>query len=293
MPTTLTINLTFTPFNYFIYCPIADISNPDCYPLIAGWSIRRIRDNLANIRQASKPGPFTYAYQSSWEEYAKDQGRYVPGSELMAGGFDRFRDPDRLRGFGRPPAPSEVRIQMLYAVGFGARGLFAWIDHSEMSGSVMSHGTDSHPDLWSEVGNTSRQLRFLAPLLEISCPVTWSTSPQKHLWLSTLWTGRDAAIVIAVNDQYTSNAEGFTQTPLPHAEIAFPNLPWLSPDRVYRIVDGGLEPVESTAGPTDLRWNDSIEAGELYLVMRGDQVCEDLVARNKKTADDRANALAE
>ncbi len=287
-PTSLTINLTFTPHNYYIYCPISDIPNPDCYPLIAGWSIRSIRDNLANIRRASMPGPFTYTYQSGWEEYGINQNRYVSGREMLNGGFDAFRDPKRVRGFGRCPTPSEVRIQMLYAIGFGARGLFAWTDRTEMVGNLMFHGTDSLPDMWRTVGENSRELQMVAPLLNVSHPLQWASSSRETLWTQTLWAGQDAALVVVVNDNYTSQASGFEQSPVENAVISFPDLPWLNPDRVYRVADGNLESLAAAPLPHGgVEWTDTIRNGELYLVVRGNHVSESLTKRYHARANTR------
>lgn len=64
------MDLTFTPRNYFVYGPMPDIVNPDCYPIVIGWSVRAVRDKLSLAKRGSAPRFLTYTYQNMWEEWA-------------------------------------------------------------------------------------------------------------------------------------------------------------------------------------------------------------------------------
>ena len=281
-PTTLTLNLTFTPFNYFIYGPIADLANPDCYPITSGWPVDRVRNHLINIRRATMPRPYTFTYQASWEEYGVNPGKAVSRKELVEGGFDKYRDPKRTRGLGRKPAPQEVQLQMLYAIGLGAKGLYAWTDRTEMSGNLMFHGSDILPEMWEIVGLMSRRLRLAAPLIEIGHDLEWARSERSSLWIRTLLTGRDAALVVVVNDDFTSEAAGFKQTPQQGMTLVFPNLPWMKGQKVYRVEDGRLVEVSASRGKAGLSWQDDIACGEIYLVCESASAAETLLEQYEK-----------
>ncbi|MBN1436168.1 MAG: hypothetical protein JW936_03760 [Sedimentisphaerales bacterium] len=265
--TTLTVDLTFTPYNYFIYAPITDIANPDCYAITVGWSIRETIKFASTMRMASAPNPFTFTYQGCWEEYAIPQNPvYIPGSQVRANGYDYYRDPCQVRGLGRKPVPSEVRIPMLYAVGCGATGLWSFTDASCVYQNLMFHGSDELPELWEVIGRTSRQLQSVAPLISISHSTDWAASDSDDIWLRTLYAGREWALVIAVNDAYNCTPDGFEQSPANNVSFHFDNLPWLSPQLVYRVDDGNFTPIPATQNTTRLNWTDTITDGEIYLI---------------------------
>ncbi|MBN1437455.1 MAG: hypothetical protein JW936_10310 [Sedimentisphaerales bacterium] len=265
--TAMTIDMTFNPYNYFIYGQIADITNPDCYPITIGWSIRETLKYVDTIRMASAPNPFTFTYQGCWEEFAIQQDEmYILGPELYENGFDYYRDPCRVRGLGRQPVPSEVRIPMLYAVGCGATGLWSFTDASCVYGTLLFHGSDVLPGIWEVIGRTSRQLHSVSPLISISHMTEWATSDSDGIWLRTLYAGREWALVIAVNDMYSCTAEGFEQSPANNVLFHFGNLPWLSPQVVYRVDDGNFTPMEATQSDGRTSWTDTITDGEIYLI---------------------------
>ena len=266
--TTLTIDLTFNPYNYFVYAPIVDIANPDCYPVSHGWSIRETIKYAETMRQAATPNPFTFTYQGCWEEYAIPQGRWISGGELLEKGFDQYRDTSRVRGFGRKPVPSEVRIPMLYAVGCGATGLWSYTDASEGGGGMMFHGSDSLPELWSEIGRTSRALKCIGSLIDISHATVWAKSDTNTIWLRTLWAGEKGAIVIAVNENYRCRAEGFEQRPAENVIFRFDDLPWLQAGQISRVTDDRLVRVSSQRKDDHIQWTDSISDAEVYLLVR-------------------------
>ena len=290
-PTMLTLDLTFTPANYFVYGRIADVANPDCYPVTLGWPIRIVRNYLDTVRRACAPCPFVYTYQGSWEEYAKkSKRRYVGGAELRTKGWDAFRDPDKVRGFGRPPHPDEVAITMLYGLGCGAKGLFSYIDSSELSGTVMFHGSEDLPEIWDMVGRMSRRFRCVAPLLDISSPVSLASTRRKNIWVRTLLCGDQAALVIAVNENFSCDKHGFRVQATPEVSFDLPLLSRASSWQISRVDDTTPTVLESRADHGVLTWKDTLRTGALYLASSA-AVRTGLVERYRRLESSTATAI--
>ncbi|MBN1437454.1 MAG: hypothetical protein JW936_10305 [Sedimentisphaerales bacterium] len=265
--TALTVDLTFTPYNYFIYAPIVDIPNPDCYPISNAWPISETVPFATTMAQTAAPNPFTFTYQGSWEEFAIPQDHWIGPDELREGGFERYRDPCRVRGMGRKPVPSEVRISMLYAVGCGATGLWSYIDSSEAGGVLLFHGSDVLPEIWDVIGRTSRELTSIASLISVAHAATWAASDTDTIWIRTLLAGRDGAVVIAVNDDYSCTPAGFEQNPANNVAFQFDDLPWLRPQMVYRVAADQLVPVPAQRNNNQLNWTDNLGDAEIYLIL--------------------------
>ncbi|MCP4642406.1 MAG: hypothetical protein GY851_18320, partial [bacterium] len=159
-PVLLTLNLTFTPANYYTYGPVADITTPDCYPVTVGKSLEFLRDCAAHAKRGTAPRMMGFIYQGSWEEFLHPDRKeaYYSKATLIEKGFEAFRDPDRVRGLGRKPTPAEVRIMMHYALGSGARALWSYIDATEACGGLVFHGSDVLPEIWDAIGATSRAM---------------------------------------------------------------------------------------------------------------------------------------
>ena len=290
IPTILTLDLTYTPYNYFIYAPIADITNPDCYPLTVGWSIRVVRDYLATVKQACMPKPFTYTYQGCWEE-ATQQMAWVGGEQVRAQGWDAFRDKTKTRGLGRPPLPSEVRIPIFYALASGARGVFSFVDASCANQGLLIHGSEDLPDVWAEIGRTSRTFNQVAQLIDIAHPTDWALSDAPKLWIRTLVCGEQAALIIVVNEDYDCTAEGFTLRPIQNAALTFNDWPWLKGQHVFRLDDENMEQLPTQRDANSLLWHDKIKDAQVYLVVSDAAVAQKLHKNAQTKADRQARAI--
>jgi hypothetical protein len=291
-PTITTLDLTFAPQNYFTYAKAADVANADCYTVVLGWPLTAFRDKMAILKRAAAPQPFLGTYQSHWEEPAIDTGRYIGRAELAQLGSESFIDRTRTRGFGRAPTPEEIRIPMLYAIGSGAHGLFAFWAFTELNSGVMIfHGSPDIPEVWQEKTRTSRELRVIAPLIQVSQPLLWCQTNRPALWVRTLACGEQAALVVAVNEAGASEPEGYVSSPVRDVEFTMKDLPWLKAVRVYRVGDGRLEPIRAARRGRTLRWDvPSIHAGEIYLVcarksLAGSLVREYLATTPQATAE--------
>lgn len=279
IPTMTTIDLTFAPQNYFTYAKVADIANPDCYTVVIGWPLTTFRDKMAIMKRASAPQPFFATYQGHWEEWVKDLGsRYVGGAEIAANGSDAMVDTTKLRGYGRAPSPEESRIPMLYAIGSGAHGLFNYICSTEAFSTMLFHSTRVIPEVWQMVTRTSRELRTVAPLIQISHPMNWCKSDRSDLWVKTLVCGENAAMVVAVNEACKSETAGFISSPINNSTFSFNDMPWMKGLRVYKLGDGKLELLKSCRMENTLKWKENaIVDGEVYLICSSKTLAGDLV----------------
>jgi len=278
-PTITTVDLTFAPQNYFAYAKAADVANADCYTVVLGWPLTAFRDKMSILKRASAPQPFLGTYQSHWEEPAIDTGRYIGRVELAQLGSEQFIDKTKTRGFGRAPSPEEIRIPMLYAIGSGAHGLFAFWAFTELDSAVMIfHGSPEMPEVWQEETRTSRLLRVIAPLIQLSHPTVLCKSDKSSLWVRTLMCGEQAALVVAVNEAGKSEQDGFASAPVHNAAFKMDDMPWLKSAYVYKVGDGKLDPVSAVKSGSTIKWNEQeINAGEIYLVCAKKALADKLV----------------
>jgi len=277
-PTKTTIDLTFAPANYFTYAKVADIANPDCYTVTLGWPLTAFRDKASIIKRASAPQPFTMTYQGCWEEWINPVDSWIGPTQIAERGSENLVNRNSMRGFGRSLTPEEARIPMLYGIGGGARGLFCYTASTEAFGTMMFHSVAALPEVWQEVTKTSRELRTVAPLIQLSHPTIWGKTDRSSLWVRTLVCGEKAALVVAVNEACKSVTDSFIPSPVLNTTFSFPDLPWLNAERVYRVGDGKLKPVKSSRSGDTLKWKiDSINDGEVYLVCADKKLADKLV----------------
>ncbi len=282
-PVIITLDLTFTPWNYFVYGPIADITNPDCYPITVGWPVKAIREKAAVVKRATAPKPFTFVYQGSWEEFITPHPPWMGMAGVAERGREALVDKNRVRGFGRAPTPSEVRMQMLYAVGCGAKGLSSFVDSTEASGELLFHGSNAMPEIWQAIGRTSRVLRLVGPMIEISSPVDLVRSDMDKLWVSTLLCGEKGLLVTAVNEDVDCDKNGFKARQARNAHFSCPDLPWFKAKAVYRVEDGVLIRMKSVRQPRGIGWVEPILTdAALYLLVQDESLAQQLL-RNAKT----------
>jgi hypothetical protein len=226
------------------------------------------------MKRASSPQPFFATYQSEWEEVVVEN-KSNADSDIP----NYVVDKSKTRGFSRAPSPEEIRIPMHYAIGAGAHGLFAFMSSTEFAG-VYIHGSLDMPEIWRAVTNTSRALRVVAPLVQISHPTDWCKSGNSSLWMKTLLCGEKVALVVAVNEACKSENDSFVSSPVMNASFSFTDLPWLIASKVYKLGDGRLGKVVSTKQGKILNWSEaSIADGDVYLVCADSNLADELVER--------------
>lgn len=271
----ITIDQTYKPANYYIYGPLADMTNADCYPLMwgDGMPMTRIREVAETARCATGPRPLIFTFESGYPEPIDPEAR-------------------RKRKLPRPMFPEEVRIEMLYAVGAGARGLSHFIFCTEKSGDSIFHGSNEYPEVWNEIGETYRALEHVAPLLALAHPTRLATSENEKIWVRTLICGPDALLLVVVNDDYSSERLNFRHRSLENVRITLPELPWWRGKTKYmaRVTQYGFEPLgKPIVAGKDRFTLDRLDVGEIFVVTTNPSSMERLARRYKR----RQLAIAE
>jgi len=171
-------------------------------------------------------------------------------------------------------------MEMLYAIGCGARGLFSYTDATEAGGDLIFHSSADLPEIWQEIGRTSRALRVVAPLIEIAHPTVWATANKETLWVSTLISGDMGALVAVVNEDCVSDTKGFAQKSARNVSFTFPDLPWLKGQKAMRVEDGRLIELEAQRGDKRLSWSEpGITDAAIYLVLSNPAIARHLKER--------------
>lgn len=256
-PSFLTVDLTYKPANYYVYGPIADIVNPDCYPVTIGADATMVREAVETCRLGAGPRPVTFTYSSTMEG-PRDPAKFAA-----------------LR-FPRPNFPLEQRVMMYYAIGAGARGLFNYIHCTENSEKRWSRGSTDWPELWNEIGVVYRELERVSPLLAVAHPTALATCPERKLWLRTLLCGDGAALLVWVNDAYRQDRLGVRYTPLQDLKITVPDLPWLRGWKAYAVGEGSFAPLNAGGGSLSLPRAD---VAGLVLLTPNEKLVEQLSVR--------------
>lgn len=268
-PSLLTLDMTYKPANYYIYGPIADVVNPDCYPVSLGMDATAVREVVETARGGAGPRPVTFTFQGVME------GPRDPEA------FAKKRSP-------RPNFPAEERIMMYYAIGAGARGLFNYIHCTENSETRWSRGTQEFPELWNEIGQVYRELEHVAPLIAIAHPTTLATSNEPKLWLRLLLCGENAALLAWVNDNYEQKRLSVTYQPLYDVQVTPADLPWLRGAKAYAVGADGFTQLRES-GRTILLPRADV-AGAILLTTDGN-LPSALTARYEKRTQHVASAL--
>lgn len=268
-PSLLTLNLTYKPANYYIYGPIADITNPDCYPISLGADATMVREVVETARLGAGPRQLTFTFQGVME------GPKDPKE------FEKKR-------FPRPNFPAEQRIMMYYAIGAGARGLFNYIHCSENSKTRWSRGSREFPEVWNAIGQVYRELDHVAPLLALAHPTKFATSDATRLWLRMLLCGDNAALIVFVNDNYEQKRTSVRYTALHDVKIKLPSIPWLSSPKAYLVGADGFRPLHSRH---DEILVPRIDVAGLILVTTSPQIPGALTKRHEARTRRLATAL--
>jgi len=284
-PSAFTLNLTYVPANYCIYGMIPDLLMPDSYPITHGQPLTNFRDYAAMARRAAAPKPFTMVYQGCWEEWAKPQDVWQGRNALIEQGWEAFVDTTKMRGFGRAPVPAEITVQILYAVGNGSKGALSYTDATEVGQGWVFHGSLELPEIWEAIGRNSRMLRIVSPVIEMGFPISWAEANIPKLWVATLVSPENGALVVVVNEDYESNEAGFSLRTADEVKFQFADLPWMKARAVFRVGDGVLKQVAVRRLPGRIEWvEEKVNEGVVYLVLPAAELADAILVAFQEKA---------
>jgi len=278
----ITIDLTYTPMNYFVYSPIGDIATPDCYPTTLGWPLTAFRDKVETALNANAPKPFGYVYQNSWEEWAIGQPDWIGPSALVANGREKYTDSNKVRGFDRAQKPSELTIQLIYALGFGAKSLIGYTDASEAGGSLMFHAVSAMPELWAANTKTVRELRLIKPLMEYGYPFNYVKTNNSSLWVKTLLCGDKGMVVAVVNEDYKSTKEDFIIKSKENIDFNFALNKGFNYSYGVKLEDDAFVPIDLVKSGANIKWNEKqIKDYAVYVFVKSKKDIDSLMKEYK------------
>lgn len=244
-PTTLNIDSTYTPFNWYNYGQVPDVLMTDPYYQ------NRLREaiwyNPARIPLFSKA---TYIYAVS--QIAKSSCRPNPLHVVLYS----CEYVDTTTGDRFPFAPPACkRIEVYYALAAGTTGISYWWYLPGKPANGLGAGTAAALALWREIGLLGAEIRTAAPLLTTGCPASLSIQPTAGLWVRSLLVGSDTMILLTVNDQYYNDQQGCHYTPVANASLAVSLPAWLAAPTAFEITAGGVRNVSTQLAGNQLQVN--------------------------------------
>jgi hypothetical protein len=263
-PVMLTVDLTYKPANYLAYAQIADIVQPDCYPLTVGQSVDWVREIVDACRHAAGPRLTEFVAQVNWED----------------------RGPDML--YKRPPFPREVWLEYLYALGSGARGFsgYEWYDEGN------HHGARQYPEVLDAIGQAYRRLELVSPLVVQAHPMELAAAEGEDVWVRTLVCGQDALLLVVVNADHQCQPADFAHHPKADVGLGVPALPWLTPGFAAVVGDGEFHEVPLAAEADGARLRlPALDTGEIVLIARSGELGDALLARYRRLDTERMATL--
>ena len=234
------------PANYFIHARGADIPSSGDY---AGQGVKQpiaVYDAVNALRWAAMPGVFNTLIYAAWEKSI---------------GVPRF------------PTPQEEKIMAYYCLASGGKGLCYYTYDDSKPGGTGDHGVEANPMLLEAIGQINLTVQTLTPLLLGAYPCDNIVSQHsvgtainsETLWHRTLLCADGTVILILVNHDFISNAEGFSSSPLKDVRLELHLPPW-----------GHHEAALAADGN---------EIGELELSTNGDNNTKTLYLSELKTAE--------
>ena len=195
------------PANYFIHARGADIPSSGDY---AGQGAKQpiaVYDAVNALRWAAMPGAFNTLIYAAWEKSI---------------GVPRF------------PSPQEEKMMAYYCVASGGKGLCYYTYDDSKPGGTGDHGVEANPTLLEAIGQINLTVQTLIPLLLGAYPCDNIVSQHSvdtatnsdTLWQQTLLCADGTVILILVNHDFTSDVEGFSNTPLKDVRLELHLPPW-------------------------------------------------------------------
>ncbi len=233
VPQTINVDLTFKPYNYYIYGQVPDLLMADPYyqPRLreAHW---KHPERLPLYRTAT----FVRAISTTLQSAAAPKPTHII---LYA---NAYIEKETKRRF-RYPAPEEKRIEAYYALGAGAKGIsYWWFTPGAPARGMGSQDADAKR-LWREVGLIGAELRTAEPLILRSCPGAVPVKGPEGLLVRCLLAGLDTMIVVVVNEQHVNDDKGTTVTPVNDAVIRLALPSWLDAGDAFEVQPTGIRPV--------------------------------------------------
>ncbi len=244
-PTTVNIDGTYKPYNYYNYAQVPDVFMTDPYYQVrmreAYWYYPQ---RIPLYQKATYIYAVTQVANASCEPNPLHVILYSCEWRDSSGAVFAF------------PTPESKRIEVYYALAGGAKGLAYWWWPAGQPSNGLGDGGPEALALWKEIGLLGNEIKTAAPLLVTSCPVTMPIQASPGVWVRALAVGTDTLVLLAVNDQYINDEAGCHYTPVANATVT-PTLPsWMQASpTAFEISAGGTSNVSTQLNGTQLHVN--------------------------------------
>jgi len=234
-PTTLNIDATYRPFNWYNYGQVPDVLMTDPYYQVQlRLALWHYTERIPLYTKATFIYAATQLAQSSCEPNPLHVVLY--SCEWI----------DNSPGVTFPfPTPESKRIEVYYALAGGAKGLSYWWFLPGGQSNGLGAGGPEAEALWHEIGLLGAEVRTAAPLLVTSTPAPLSIETSPGLWARSLLVGTDTVILLVVNDQYSNDEEGCHYTPVTDANLTVTLPTWLTSPSAFEIAADGIYDVST------------------------------------------------
>lgn len=245
-PTTVNMNGSFKPENYYAWGQAVDVLQVDPYYQ------RRLQDSYWRDQQKIplyQKATYIYAVSKAVTRAAEPNPSHVLlySCEWKCTS-DTACDPEYLNQIWPFPTPESKRIEAYYALAAGSKGLsYWWFKPGYPSNGLGDQAKPTAQALWKEMGLYGNEIKTISDLIVLSHPVDLPIAPGTNVWARALAAGSDALILLVVNDDYYNDPAGCHYNPVNNATAAATLPLWLrSAPTAFEVTAGGLRDVGST-----------------------------------------------
>ncbi len=238
IPTTVNMNGTLKPDNYYSYGQAVDCLQVDPYYQA------RLRDTYWDYPQRIPlyaKATYIYAVSQATTTAAEPNPSHVI--------LYSCKQTDAGEEWPYPTRASK-RIEFYYALAAGAKGISYW-----WFKTPNGLGTQE-PDalaMWDEIGLLGNEVKTISPLIVTSHPVAMTLTPSANVWAKALASGTDTIILLAVNDDYYNDMAGFHHNPVSNASVVATLPSWMTASpTAFEVRPSGLHDVAASLAGNQL-----------------------------------------
>ncbi len=247
-PTTINMDGTFKPENYYAYGQAVDVLQADPYYQ------KRLKDTYWYYPQRIplyNKATYNYAVAKTMTRAAEPNPAHV----ILLSTESR----ETVNGVVKTwpfPTPQAKRIEVYYSLAGGAKGISYWWFKPGYPSNGLGALTPAALALWKEMGLFGNEIKTVSHLLVISHPVDMPLAPSTNVWARALASGTDCLILLVVNDNYYNDEAGFHSTPVSNATVTATLPSWMqSSPTAFEIYAGGLADVSTQLNGSQLQLN--------------------------------------
>jgi hypothetical protein len=232
-PILLNIDNTFKPENWYTYAQLTDIPCADPYYQEGVQSVWAC--DPTNMGAYLKP-TYVYAVGQIYQSAGAPNPMHLI---LHTCRFD-FK-PEEFPY--RAPTPEEKRIEVYYSLAAGAKQISYWWYTPDTRYYGTGGDAPETRALWREIGLLGAEVGTIGDLVQLGCPAHLPTQGPRMLWVRSLLTGPDTAIVLVVNDNMASDRLGTVIKPVEKAKLTVQTPRWLKPAAAFELTAEGTRDI--------------------------------------------------